>query len=120
MFLINQVVVRKQKNGYHPEKNALFGILSLTNQLFRSRSIYLKSLEHNKIFFLENQVQDFISLRLNYLSQAIKVYKKTLRKDFIYNEKTLNRGSVNEMIDKLFKEVRENAAIIFSFEELYK
>ena len=100
--LINQIIVEKQRDGYHPQKEALFDILSLANQLHRSKSTYPKGPERGKIYFLENQVPNLISLELNHLPQAVKEYKKAVRKDYMYDEKALDVKPGNKMVDELF------------------
>lgn len=39
---MNWIVIRKQKNSYHSQRNASFDILNLVNQLHKLRSIYPK------------------------------------------------------------------------------
>ena len=65
---INCIIVGKEKDGYHSTKDAAFDILSLANQLHRSKSTYLEEQERGKIYFLENQVPDLVKLGLEYLS----------------------------------------------------
>lgn len=75
---MNRIIVGKERNGYHLTKNASFDILSLADQLYRSKSTYLEEPKHGKIYFSENQVPDFVKLGLEHLSQAIKAYKETV------------------------------------------
>ena len=119
-YSINWVVVRKQRNSYSLQKNALFDILSLANQLHRSKSTYLKSPECGKIYFSEGQVPNLIGLGLNLLPQAIKAYKKAVRKNYVNDKKALDAEPGNETIDELFKEAKDNAAVISNLEDLYE
>lgn len=48
-------------------KRYIFNILSLANQLYRSKLTYLERPKHGKIYFSENQVLDLIKLGLKYL-----------------------------------------------------
>lgn len=75
---MNRIILGKEKDGYLPQKNALFDILSLTDQLHRSRSTYLEGQERRKIDFSENQVLDIIKLGQDHLPQAVKAYKKAV------------------------------------------
>lgn len=101
---INRIVIRKERNGYHPhEKNTFFNILSLASQLYRLKSIHLESLEQKKIYFLENQVQDFIKLGIEYLPKVVKAYEKVIRKYLVnIGEKTLFNDKVGNKNIKLF------------------
>lgn len=103
---INRIVIRREKNGYHPyEKHTSFNILCLASQLYRLKSIHLESLEQKKIYFLENQVQDFIKLGIEYLPKVVKAYKKVIRKYLVnIGEKTLlNDKARNKNIKLFFK-----------------
>lgn len=57
---INWIVISREKEGYHLQKDISFDILSLTNQLYRSKSTYLEGLKRSKIYFSENQVLNLI------------------------------------------------------------
>lgn len=59
-FLINQIMISREKKGYYFQKNALFNILNLANQLYGSKSTYLKDVKDRKIYFLENQIANLI------------------------------------------------------------
>lgn len=98
----------------------MFDILSLANQLHSSKSTYPKGPEHGKISFSENQDSDFISLRLNHLSQAIMACKKTIGNNYIHDKKTFNTELGNKKVDELFREARDNTDIISNLEGLYK
>lgn len=65
---INYIIIGKKRNGFHPQKNVSFDILSLANQLHRLKSIYLDIPKHGKIYFSENQILNLIKLGLNHLS----------------------------------------------------
>lgn len=79
-FSICQIVIGREKKGYRRQKNDLFNILSLANQLHRLKSTYLKDLKSRKIYFLENQIPDLRKQGPEYLAQAIKSYKETIKK----------------------------------------
>lgn len=117
---MNRVVVGKQRDGYHPQKDASFDILSLADQLHRSKSTYPKGPERGKIYFSENQVPDLISLGLNHLPRAVKAYKEAVRKDYVHDEKALDAEPGNETVDELFREAKDNAAVTSNLEDLYE
>lgn len=58
--LMNYIVISREKKGYHLQKDALFNILSLSNQLHRSKSTYPKTPKYGKFYFSENQVLNLI------------------------------------------------------------
>lgn len=72
---INCIIIGKERDGYHPTKDASFDILSLADQLHRLKSTYLEGTKHDKIYFSENQVPDLIKLGLEYSLRAIKAIK---------------------------------------------
>lgn len=113
-------MVRKQRNGYNFQKDALFDISSLVNQLYTSKSINFNSQEYGKIYFSENQIPDLISLGLNHLSSAIKVCKEVMRKTYINDKNTLDAKPDNKTVNELFRKDKENADINSNLEELYK
>lgn len=57
-LLINQVIVSRQKAGWHVQKDYSFDIFSLTSQLHQSLSTDPKSPKQRNIYFSENQVLD--------------------------------------------------------------
>lgn len=75
---INCIIIDKEKNGYYLTKDRFFDILSLANQLHKSKSTYLKRPKRGKIYFSENQILDLIKLGLIHLSQAIRPYKEAI------------------------------------------
>lgn len=119
-FSINCIIVGKERNGYYPTKNAFFNILSFTNQLHKSKSTYLEGSEHGKIYFLENHVLDHIKLRLKYLPQAVKAYKEVIQKNTVHKSGAyMLEKSRNKAVDELFKQTKEDAAVISNFKDLF-
>lgn len=57
---MNQVIIGQEQEAKHLQKNSFFDILSLANQLYRSKSTLPEGPEHSKIYFSENQVSDLI------------------------------------------------------------
>ena len=64
---MNCVIIRKERDGFRPQKNASFDILSLANQLHRLKSTYPEGPERDKIYFSENQVPNLVQLGLTHL-----------------------------------------------------
>lgn len=116
---MNQIVISREREGYHPQKDTLFDILSLANQLHKSKSTYPEGPEHGKIYFSENQVPNLLEQEKEHLSQAIKSYKKVVKKDSVYKKDKLmlevEARVENEAIDKLFAQARKDAAVISNF-----
>lgn len=103
---INRIVISKERDGYHPQKDASFDILSLANQLHRSKSIYPEGSERGIIYFSENQVLHLIKLGVEYLPKAIRTYKEAIGKDFVgVGKKALSGDTVgNETVEELFRQ----------------
>lgn len=112
---MNHILIGREKKGYHPQKDVLFDILSLANQLYRSKSTYPEGFKYDKIYFSENQVPNLIKQRKEHLRQTIKNYKQVVIKDLVYKvDKWILEVEVragNETIDKLFVQVREEIAV---------
>ena len=75
---INCVIIRKERNGFCPQKDASFDILNLADQLHRSKSTYPEGSKRGKIYFSENQVLNLVQLGLTHLPQAVKAYKEAV------------------------------------------
>lgn len=121
-FSINCIIIGKERNGFCPQKNSLFHILSLADQLYRSKSTYSDGLERSKIYFSENQVSNLINLGLNHLPQAIKAYKEAVQKDMMhkYEAFILEDRFGNEVVNELFRQAREDATVTFDLSDLFK
>lgn len=57
---MNQIIIDQEQRERYPYKDSSLNILSLVNQLYRSKTTLLKETEQSKIYFLENQVLDLI------------------------------------------------------------
>lgn len=57
---MNWIIIGRKKEGYHSQKDTLFNILSLINQLHKSKSTYPKDSKRDKIYFSKNQVLNLI------------------------------------------------------------
>lgn len=112
---INKIVIGKERDGYYPQKNASLDILSLANQLHRSKSMHSQGPERGKIYFSENKVPDLIKLELDYLSKAIGAYKEAIRKDTVDvgdNAAVISGDTrANEAVNELFRQAREDGAV---------
>lgn len=60
LLLRRTVLLTKMQLGRHPTKDALLNILSLADQLYRSRSTNLDGFEPGTIYFSENLVPDLL------------------------------------------------------------
>ncbi|MCJ1349254.1 hypothetical protein MMC31_007490, partial [Peltigera leucophlebia] len=118
---MNRIIIGKERDGYHPQKDASFDILSLADQLHKSRSTYPKGPERGKIYLSENQVPDLIKLGQDHLPQVIKAYKEAVWKNLVDIERTLmpDDESGNEAVDELFRQAREDAAVTSDLTEMF-
>lgn len=117
---MNRIVVGKERDEYRPTKDTSFDILSLADQLHRSKSTYSEGSEHGKIYFSENQVPNLVKLGLNHLPQAVKAYKEAVQKDKVHVSGTfiLEEGE-NEAVDELFRQAKEDAAVTSDLTDLF-
>lgn len=118
-YLINKIVISKKQNKYHLWKNAFLNILSWANELHKSKSTYLKSLEHGENYFFEHQVPEFITLGLKHLIKAIVTYKKIIRKDIVDVKDRiaamLDDINANKTVDYFFIQTQEDCAVTSEF-----
>ena len=113
---MNQIIIGQEKDDYHQQKNSFFDILRLANQLYKSRSTFLESLERGKIYFSENQVSDLLNLSLEYLPRAVKAYRKAIQKNLIYkNADDAKAKSINGSVEELFRQTRDDSVVISDF-----
>lgn len=123
----NKVIVGRERSGYHPTKDRSFDILSLADQLHRSKSIDPCGPKQEKIYFSENQVPNIIKQGRKYLHQAIEVYKDSVQKNHILlNPAALKKDielleleGQNEAINELLIQARDDAVVISDLSELY-
>lgn len=123
---INRIVIGRERDGKHPQKDASFDILSLADQLHRFKSTDLKGLEQEKIYFSENQVPDLVDLGQTYLARAIASYNESIERgqgrtdaadeDALASE--INRGQ-NKSVDELFNRARDEALVSLEVSELF-
>lgn len=107
---INRIIIGRERDGYHPQKDSSFDILSMADQLHRSRSTYLEGSKRGKINFSENQVPDLIKLSLEYLSRTVKAYKEAVQKNSANNE-AAEADTVNKSVEEFFRQTRDDSAI---------
>ncbi len=88
---MNKVIIDRERSGRYPTKDALFYILSLADQLYRSRSTTLDGPEPGKIYFSENPAPDLWKQGLNQLQISVWAFNKLLRK----NEAVKDSGMEN-------------------------
>lgn len=107
---MNWIIIGRKRDGYHPQKDSSFDILSLADQLHRSRSTYLEGPKRGKIYFSENHIPDLIKLSLEYLPHAVKAYKEAIRKNSAYGE-AAKADTINESIEELFRQAKNDSAV---------
>lgn len=78
---MNKIITgHEQRSGRYSIKDALFDILSLASQLYRSKSTNLDGFKYEKIYFSENQVFDLLMQGKKYLYSNIHTYNESLEK----------------------------------------
>ena len=123
---LNKVIIGREQSDYHPTKDSSFDILSLADQLYRSKSTYPSGSGQGKIYFSENQVLDIIKQGRKHLHQAIEAYKNSIDKNHVLGLATLEKNlqlpeleGQNKRVNELFNQARDNAAITSDLSELY-
>lgn len=127
---LNKNVVSQHQSGYHPTKDASFDILSLADQLHRSKLTHPTGPQSGKIYFSENQIPNLLKQRKENLYCAIESYKMSVYQNIILSS-IIEQGALdvlvqipeldgqNESMNELFSQAREEAAITFDLSELY-
>lgn len=117
---MNRIIIGKEKDVFCPQKDASFDILSLVDQLHRSKSTYPEGPKRGKIYFSENQVPNLVQLGLTHLSRAVKAYKEAVQKDIMHEASILEDGAGNKAVDELFRQAREDAAVTSDLTDLFE
>ncbi|MCJ1349198.1 hypothetical protein MMC31_007434 [Peltigera leucophlebia] len=131
---MNKIIIGREKSGLHREKNASFDILSLADQLYRSKSTCPKGLECGKIYFAENQAPDLLKQGLEAFLQAATTYNDTVLKNRLPDasdkldgpvdggdntEDSVEFERINERVNELFDQAGDKRAVIADLSELY-
>lgn len=69
--LLNRIIICRERKGCHPQKDSSFDLLSLADQLNRSKSALPDGPKHGKIYFSENEVPDLIKEGMDILPKAM-------------------------------------------------
>lgn len=110
--------------GCHPPKDASFDILSLADQLYRSRLTNPNGSEPRKIYFSENLVPDLLVQGEKALIKNVLAYNKSLSKpgggrevigDKLTEEVEVEDKTgfqelqgINERVNEIFNQARES------------
>lgn len=127
---LNKNVVGRHRSGYHPIKDASFDILSLADQLHRSKSTHPTGPQSGKIYFSENQIPNLLKQGKENLHRAIELYKMLVYQNVILSSNIEREApdvpvqipeldGQNESVNELFSQAREEAAITSDLSELY-
>lgn len=125
---LNRIVVKWQKCGNYLIKSALFNILSLADQLYRSKSTIPDGLGIGKIYFSKNQVPDLLEKGKKTLHCAIDLYNDTITKNKVLDPVSeINRQDLqipelveqNKSMNELFNQARDEVTATSDLSELY-
>ena len=133
---LNRVIIGRERKGCHPEKDASFDILSLADQLHRSKSTNPDGPDKGKIYFSENEVPDLVKEGCEAMWKAIEAYNKSIEENGIMskinNEAVLETleaaGETSELfeldgadklINEMFNSAREGADLTSDLSELF-
>ena len=125
---MNKTIIGRQRKSRHPVKDASFDILSLANQLYRSKSTYPRGPDIEKLYFSENQVPDLLIEGRKALPSAIEAYNLSIStNDLAEAAEPLTKEEVaeenirhnNQTVAKLFNTAREERVLTADLSELY-
>ena len=127
-LFLNKIIAGRQRGGNHPIKDASFDILSLADQLYRSKSTIPDSPGTGKIYFSENQVPDLLKEGKRTLHRAVDLYNDTITKNKVLDPASeVNREDVqipelvgqNKSVNELFNQAKDEATATSNLSELY-
>ena len=81
--IMNKVLIRRERKGQHLIKSSFFDILSLSDQLYRSRSTVPKGPCQRHIYFSKNPMPDFIVERIRNLTIAVSLFNESISKNHV-------------------------------------
>lgn len=133
---LKRVIIGREQKGRHPEKDASFDILSLADQLHRSKSTNLDGPDKGKIYFSENEVPDLVKEGSEAMWKAVEAYNKSIEENKIMSKinnkavlETLEAaGETSELfeldgadhlINEMFNSAREGADLTSDLSELF-
>ena len=117
---MNRVIIGQERGSRHPQKDSSFDILSLANQLYRSKSTLPEGPEQGKIYFSENQVPDLVKQGKAHLVQAIKLYNASIGRRKVQDDELQVPELVgeNENVNELFSQARGTDSLTSDLMEL--
>lgn len=80
---INRTIIGRERSGKHPTKNAAFDIVSLADQLYRSKPTISEGPEPGLLYFSENPGQDLLLDGLTALPTQSEAFSITVQKGII-------------------------------------
>ena len=119
--VMNKVVIGRERKGRHPIKDSSFDILSLSDQLYRSRSTVPEGPRQGHIYFSENPMPNLIAEGIGNLAAAVSLFNKSVGKNNVPSSQSteetesgtsfdhpvdLDADSINPVVDELFLEAR--------------
>lgn len=129
---MNKVIAGRNWTGKHLTKDVSFDILSLADQLYRSKSSHPDGPERGKVYFSENQAPDLMKQGKTHLHTNILSYNEAINQHALsipiseqelalFNEKIEIRKleGQNESVDEQFSLARAEASVTSDLPELY-
>lgn len=129
---MNKVIAGRDRSRRYPTKNVSFDILSLADQLYRSKSSHPDGPERGNIYFSENQVPDLLMQGKAHLHPNILLYNEAIKQHALsvpVSEEELARVNEeieiqelkgqNESVNELFSLARAEASVTSDLLELY-
>lgn len=132
--VMNKVIIGRERAGRHPTKDASFDILSLADQLYRSRSTFPEGPEPEKIYFSENPAPDLLFEGTKAFGSTADEFNRSLEKNDVGeamldetedglagrkdNPIDLDSGR-NEEVNNLFSVARESLSVTTDLVDLY-
>lgn len=126
---MNRVIIGRERSGRHPAKGAALDILSLADQLYRSRSTFPEGPEPGKIYFSENPAPNLLLYGMKALPTQVEAFNRSLEKNKIEDDAVDNPGDrvttgsrshpiehessvgTNEAVNELFLSAREASGV---------
>lgn len=134
--VMNQVVVGRDRTGRHLTKDSSVDILSLADQLYRSKSTIPEGPEPGKMYFSENPAPDLLLDELKALPAQVEALNKSVKDkrpvkiEVDGDEDGITFGSrahpielpnvgSNEIVNELFLSARESASLTSNLTDVF-
>lgn len=126
---MNRVIIGRERSSTHPIKDVSFDILSLADQLHRSKSTIPQGPEPGKLYFSGNKALDLLMDGIEALERNVHKFNESILKDEILSievdtndESSNSKGQEVEeigQVEEMFCEAQDETSMTSYLTNLY-